>query len=54
MKVNYYVTVYYFAFSALTLLAKQQEGHPACKKQSGGVLMWLSVYSKVQNCIQPS
>jgi len=27
------------AFSALTLLVGQQEGHPACKKQSGGVLV---------------
>ena len=27
-----------FAFSALTLLVRQQEGHPACKKSSGGVL----------------
>jgi len=26
------------AFSALTLLVGRQEGHPACKKQSGGVL----------------
>jgi len=25
------------AFSALTLLVGRQEGHPACKKQSGGV-----------------
>ena len=24
------------AFSALTLLVGRQEGHPACKKQSGG------------------
>jgi len=32
-----------FAFSALTLLVGWQEGHPACKKQSGGVLVWLSV-----------
>jgi len=31
-----------FAFSALTLLAGQQEGHPACKKLSGGMLAWLS------------
>jgi len=31
------------AFSALTLLVGQQEGHPACKKLSGGVLGWLSV-----------
>jgi len=30
-------------FSALTLLVGQQEGHPACKKLSGGVLAWLSV-----------
>jgi len=26
------------AFSALTLLVGQQEGHPACKKPSGEVL----------------
>jgi len=25
----------------LTLLAGRQEGHSACKKQSGGVLVWL-------------
>jgi len=25
----------------LTLLVGQQEGHPACKKQSGGVLVWF-------------
>ena len=35
------------AFSALTLLVGRQEGHPACKKQSGGVLAWLSVWSEV-------
>jgi len=39
------------AFSALMLLVGQQEGHPACKKQSGGVLAWLSVWSEVQTCI---
>jgi len=33
------------AFSALTLLVGRQEGHPACKKLSGGVLVWLSVWS---------
>jgi len=33
------------AFSALTLLVGRQEGHPACKKLSGGVLTWLSVWS---------
>ena len=42
------------AFSALTLLVGQQEGHPACKKQSGGVLAWLSVWSEMQTCIWPS
>ena len=34
------------AFSALTLLVGWQEGHPACKKLSGGVLAWLSVWSE--------
>ena len=34
-------------FSALTLLVGQQEGHPACKKLSSGVLAWLSVWSEV-------
>ena len=42
------------AFSALTLLVGQQEGHPACKILSGGVLAWLSVWSTVQTCIRPS
>ena len=36
------------------LLVGRQEGHPACKKLSGGVLAWLSVWSKVQTCIWPS
>jgi len=44
----------FFAFSALTLLVGRQEGHPACKKLSGGVLVWSSVWSKVQTCIWPS
>ena len=42
------------AFSALTLLVGRQEGHPACKKMSGEVLAWLSVWSEVQTCIWPS
>jgi len=42
------------AFSALTLLVGRQEGHPACKKLSSGVLVWLSVWSEVQTCIWPS
>jgi len=46
--------MYFIAFSALTLLVGWQEGHPACKKLSGGVLVWLSVWSDVQTCIRPS
>ena len=46
--------LWHFAFSALTLLVGQQEGHPACKKLSTGMLAWLSVWSKVQTCIWPS
>jgi len=42
------------AFSALTLLVGQQEGHPACKKLSGVVLVWLSAWGEVQICIWPS
>jgi len=47
-------TVSASAFSTLMLLVGWQEGHPACKKQSGGVLAWLSVWSEVQTCIRPS
>jgi len=42
------------AFGALTLLVGWQEEHPACKKLSGGVLAWLSVWSEVQTCTWPS
>jgi len=42
------------SFSALTLLVGRQEGHSACKKLSGGVLAWLSVWNEVQTCIWPS
>ena len=42
------------ALCALTLLVEQQEGQPACKKLSGGVLAWLSVCSEVQTCIRLS
>jgi len=54
--VNVCVCIFYVltAFSALTLLVGQQEGHPACKKLSGGVLVWLSVCSEVQTCMRPS
>ena len=36
------------ACSSLTLLVGRQEWHPACKKLSGGVLAWLSVWMEVQ------
>jgi len=43
------------AFSALTLLAGRQEEHPACKKLTDEVLVWLSVCSEAQIvCIWPS
>jgi len=42
------------AFSALTLLVGRQEGHPSCKKLSGGVLAWFSDWSEVLTCIWPS
>jgi len=51
----YLLTCYFvFAFSGLMLLVGWQEEHPACKKLSGGVLAWLSVWSDVQTCIWPS
>ena len=43
-----------YAFSALTLLVGRQEGHPVCKKLSGGVLAWLCAWSEAQTCIWPS
>jgi len=42
------------AFSALTLLVGRQDGHLACKKLSGEVLAWFSVWIEVQTCIWPS
>jgi len=41
-------------FSALMLFVGRQEGHPARKKTSSGVLAWLSVWSERQTCIWPS
>jgi len=37
----------HYTFSALMLLVGRQEGHPACKKLSGEVLVWLTVWSEV-------
>ena len=48
------VTDHMLKVSALMLMVGQQEVQPACKKLSGGVLAWLSVWSKVQACIWPS
>jgi len=46
------------AFSALMLLVWWQEGHPACKKLSGGMLAWLCLgwgadhrHTGVQPCV---
>ena len=50
---------YYYDLSAAMCFdtagwsARRQEWHPACKKLSGGVLAWLSVWSEVQTCIWP-
>ena len=55
--INYHLFIIYgglSAFSALTLSVGRQEGHPACRKLSAGVLVWLSVWSEVQTCIWPS
>ena len=52
--VSYLIASYLIAFSVLTLLVGRQEGHAVCKKQSGGVLAWLSVWSEVHTCIRPS
>ena len=51
---NYYYYFMWFAFSALTLLVGRQEGHPACRKLSGGVLAWLSLWSEMQTCTWPN
>ena len=55
-----FVTFFLFSFfifglqCLMTLLVRQQEGHPVCKKLSGGVLAWLSAWSEVQTCIWSS
>jgi len=45
---------FFIAFSASMLLAGWQEGHPTCKKLSGGVLAWLCASGEMQICIWPS
>ena len=39
------------AFSALTLLTGRQEEHPACKKLSDEVSVWLSIWSHGADCM---
>jgi len=43
-----------YAFSVLTLLVGRQEGHPACKKLSGEVLAWLSVWARCRLAYGPA
>ena len=43
-----------FALSALMLLVGQQEGHPVCKKLSGGVLASLSVGARCRLAYGPA
>jgi len=42
------------AFSALTLLVGWQEGDPACKELSGGVLAWLSGWTRCGLAYSPA
>jgi len=59
-KINLCIRLYFclhwphITFNALMLLVGQQEGHPACKKLSDGMLAWLCVWVKVRICIWPS
>jgi len=42
-----------FSFSALTLLAGRQEGHPTCKKLDVGflvVMIWLELCTTYSSC----
>jgi len=51
-----YQRMYYNAASCLQCfdtVVWRQEGHPACKKLSCGLLAWLFVWSDVQICIWP-
>ena len=54
MYVFFFVFAYSLVFSALMQSVGRQEGHQVCKKLSGGVLAWFSVWSEMQTCIWPS
>jgi len=49
---DYYVVL--FCLQCFDAVGCRQEGRLACKKLSGGVLAWLSLWSEVQICIRPS
>ena len=53
-KKKHFCHIFMIAFSALTLLLGNRKGIQPVKKPSGGVLAWLSVWSKMQTCICPS
>jgi len=44
----------FLAFSDLTMLAGQQEGHPAYKKSECRVLVWLSVWTRCRFAYGPA
>jgi len=39
IRIQFLINLPFYAFSALMLLVGRQEGHPACKKLSGGMLV---------------
>ena len=57
MSVIFFVALTLFVVASVhrvTLLVRRQEGHPACKKLRGRVLVQLSVWSEVKTCMLPS
>ena len=49
-----HISVFFLTFSALMLLVGWQKGHPVCKKLSGGVPAWLSVWSECRLAYGPA
>jgi len=49
-----FVDVCLQCFDAVGWAAGRASGTAAREKLSGGVLVWLSVWSEVQTCIRPS
>jgi len=45
---------YQLCLQCFDAVGSRHEGHPTCKKLSGGVLAWFSVWSEVRTCIWPS